>query len=144
MSGKFYCPELRQLWHLKQCKRCRAKPTYSQVSCYSPRPYTFFFLRSWEGQVLSWCQPEQLWRGTDNLGPSVPPSRVFIPVNSITLDWFGQNKPLWASFLKISAVFFREEKNKHTVLKMTFTVEFYSPFLCLLFCFQCLVSPLTR
>lgn len=37
--GKFYCPEQRQLWYLKGCRR-RAGPTSSQISCYTPRPYT--------------------------------------------------------------------------------------------------------
>ena len=86
---------------LKQCRRCRAEPASSEVSCYASRPYIFFYVSGRDkfiaginqNSLLGWC-----WRGTDNPGSSTPPSRGFIPVNSITLDWSGQDKPQWASF----------------------------------------------
>lgn len=82
------------------CRKCRAKPTSPQVSSYTPSIFyedgrSKFLAGINRNSPQGWC-----WRGTDNPGSSPPLSRGFILVNSITLDWSGQDKPKCASFFQ--------------------------------------------
>lgn len=94
------------VWNWGSC--ARAEITSSQVSCCTPKPYIFFFEAGSykfssminKNRWLGWW-----WRGTDNSGPSSPPSRRFIPVNSITWDWSGHDKPFCVNFKNIYSLF---------------------------------------
>lgn len=114
MSGKIYCPELRELWHLRGS---RAEPASSQVSCYTPRP--FFFKLSWKWQVLSCYQSEYL---TGVMLKRYRWSSIFQFSWQRVYPRKCRISPSKLHFKKLWLFFLREKKNKHAVLKMTFTV----------------------